>query len=93
MHRRRASARRSTSFDSDAYYSDAFNDPRGKVTPYAIANAQVSYRAGPARLFAAVTNIFDTIAATDVSPGETRADDSASITAPRRLSAGLEFSF
>jgi outer membrane receptor protein involved in Fe transport len=84
------------SFDvrySDAYYSDAFNDARGKVHPYAIANAQVSYRIGPSRLFAAVTNIFDTIAATDVSPGATRAEDSASITPPRRFSAGLEFAF
>jgi len=84
------------SFDarySDAYYSDAFNDARGKVHPYATANAQVSYRTGPGRLFLAVTNIFDTIAPIDISPGATRAEDSASITAPRRVSAGLEFAF
>lgn len=84
------------SFDarySDAYYSDAFNDARGKVHPYATANAQVSYRTGPARVFLAVTNIFDTIAPTEISPGATRAEDSASITEPRRVSAGLEFAF
>jgi outer membrane receptor protein involved in Fe transport len=84
------------SFDarySDAYYSDAFNDARGKVHPYATANAQVSYRTGPARAFLAVTNLFDTIAATDISPGATRAEDSASITTPRRVSAGVEFAF
>lgn len=84
------------SFDarySDAYYSDAFNDARGKVHPYATANAQVSYRTGPARLFLAATNLFDTIAPVDISPGATRAEDSASITAPRRVSAGLEFAF
>lgn len=84
------------SFDvrySDSYYSDAFNDPRGKVDPYAIANAQVSYRVGPARLFAAVTNIFDDISVQDMQPGVTAAGDVATLTPPRRVSAGLEFAF
>ncbi len=84
------------SFDvrySDSYYTDAFNDPRGKVDPYAIANAQVSYRVGPARLFAAVTNIFDDISVQNLQPGATPAGDVATVTPPRRLSAGLEFAF
>lgn len=84
------------SFDmrfTDAYYSDAFNDARGKTKPYTVANAQVSYRVGPARLFVAATNLFDTTDAVQISPGATRAGDIAVITRPRRVTGGIELSF
>jgi outer membrane receptor protein involved in Fe transport len=84
------------SFDlryTDAYYSDVFNDARGKTDPYAIANVQLSYRTGPVRLFASVTNLFDSTDVLQLSPGATRADDIATISRPRRLTAGVEFGF
>lgn len=84
------------SFDvryTDAYYSDVFNDARGKTDPYAIANAQLSYRTGPVRLFAAVTNLFDSTDVLLLTPGEIRADDVATISRPRRFTAGIEFGF
>ena len=84
------------SFDirfTDAYYSDAFNDARGKTRPYTIANAQASYRIGPARLFVAATNLFDTTDVQQLSPGATRADDIAVISRPRKVTGGIELSF
>ena len=84
------------SFDvhySDAYYSDVFNNARGKTDAYAIANAQLSYRTGPVRLFAAVTNLFDSTDVLLLTPGATRADDVATISRPRRFTAGIEFGF
>src|SRR3546814_8085638 len=58
------------SFDirfTDSYYSDVFKDARAKTDPYVLANAQISYRTGAARIFAAVTNLFNT---TDVRSEE-----------------------
>jgi outer membrane receptor protein involved in Fe transport len=84
------------SFDArftDSYYSDVFKDARAKTDPYALANAQISYRTGPARVFAAVTNLFDTTDILSLSPGETRADDIATISRPRRFTAGIEVDF
>lgn len=84
------------SFDmryTDAYYSDAFNDARGKVTPYTLANAQISYRAGPARFYVAASNLFDTTDAIFIFPGETLADNNATITRPRRITGGVEIAF
>lgn len=84
------------SFDmryTDAYYSDVFNDARGKTDPYTIANAQIAWETGPARLFMAATNLFNTTDAVLLMPGATYADDVATITRPRRVTAGVELSF
>ena len=84
------------SFDvryTDAYYSDAFNDARGKITPYTLANAQIAYRAGPARIFLAASNLFDTTDAIYLYPGETLIDNNATITRPRRITGGVEIAF
>lgn len=84
------------SFDvryTDAYYSDVFNHARGKTRPYLLANAQVGWRMGPARVYVAASNLFDTTDATFLTPGATFADDVATITRPRRVTAGVEVSF
>jgi outer membrane receptor protein involved in Fe transport len=84
------------SFDmryTDTYYSDVFNDARGKVRPYVLANAQIAWTTGPARLFVAATNLFNTTDVVLQAPGATFADDSATITRPRRVTAGVELSF
>ncbi len=84
------------SFDmryTDAYYSDALNTPRGKTDPYTLANAQISWKQGPARVFLAATNLFDTTDAVILNPGATRAADTATITRPRRVTGGVEVGF
>src|SRR3546814_1746106 len=81
------------SFDirfTDSYYSDVFKDARAKTDPYVLANAQISYRTGAARIFAAVTNLFNTTDVQSLVPGATRAEDIATISRPRRFTAGLE---
>ena len=84
------------SFDvrySDSYYSDVFNNARGKVDPYMLANAQIGYRVGPARVFVAATNLFDTIDPELYFPAASFASDLATITRSRRVTAGVELSF
>lgn len=84
------------SFDmryTDTYYSDAVNQARGKVKPYTLANAQIAWTAGPARLFVAASNLFDTTDAAMLSPGASYAQDVATITRPRRVTAGVEVAF
>lgn len=78
---------------TDSYYSDAFNEARGKTKPYTLANAQVAWRQGGFRIFAAATNLFDTTDAVLLSPGGTRDLDAATITRPRRVTGGVEVSF
>lgn len=78
---------------SDAYYSDVFNQARGKTDPYAIANAQVGYTFGQVRAFVAVTNLFDATGVQQISVGSTPADDIASISEPRRATFGVEAAF
>jgi outer membrane receptor protein involved in Fe transport len=85
---------------TDTYYSDVFNNARGKTKPYAIANAQIGYRLQlGARLFVSVTNLFNEttpvlintngIKATDGNP----AIDTANMPLKRRVSGGVEFNF
>src|SRR3546814_76375 len=84
------------SFDirfTDSYYSDVFKDARAKTDPYVLANAQISYRTGAARIFAAVTNLFNTTDVQSLVPGATRAEDIATISRPRRFTAGIEVGF
>jgi len=84
------------SFDiryTDAYYSDAVNQARGKTDPYTLANAQLSWRAGPARIFVAASNLFNTTDVLQLSPGMVRSADVATISRPRRVTGGVELSF
>jgi iron complex outermembrane receptor protein len=78
---------------TDAYYSDVFNNARGKTKPYAIADAQVGYRIKATRVFLAVNNLFDDKTAELLTPGVTAASDIANMTRPRRVSAGVELAF
>lgn len=84
------------SFDiryTDTYYSDNFNDARGKTDPYFVGNAQISWKPGPARFFVAATNLFDTTDVVSLTPGATRDGDVGVITRPRRVTGGVELSF
>lgn len=78
---------------SDAYYSSVTNEPRGKVDPYALVNAQAGYSLAGARLFVYVTNIFDSAAPVQLEPGATAAEDVAMIVRPRRAGIGLTWGF
>jgi iron complex outermembrane recepter protein len=78
---------------SDAYYSSVTNEPRGKVDPYALMNAQAGYSLSGARLFVFVTNIFDSAAPVLLEPGATTAEDVAMIVRPRRAGVGLTWGF
>jgi outer membrane receptor protein involved in Fe transport len=78
---------------SDAYYSDVNNDPRGRIDPYWVANAQIAYTLGKARVFAAVKNIFDRTQPLLISPGDDRADDVATLMQPRTVSMGVQLAF
>lgn len=78
---------------SDAYYSSVTNEPRGKVEPYALVNAQAGYSLSGARLFVFVTNVFDSAAPVLLEPGATTAEDVAMIVRPRRAGVGLTWGF
>jgi len=78
---------------SDSYYSEVVNNARGKTDPYWVANAKVGYRLDYVRIFAEVTNIFDTGKPIMLSPGATPAEDIATVMQPRTYSVGLQFSF
>lgn len=78
---------------TDAYNSDAFNDARGKITPYTLANAQISYRAGPVPIYVAASNLFNTADAIYIFLGESLTDSNATITPQRRITGGIEITF
>jgi outer membrane receptor protein involved in Fe transport len=79
---------------SDSYFSDVNNRPRGNVDPYWVANAQVGYTVGAARVFGFVNNVFDS-----GDPvlfdfiGATPAEDSIGILRPRTFGVGLQMTF
>jgi outer membrane receptor protein involved in Fe transport len=82
---------------SDGYFSSVNNDPRGKTDPYVVVNAQVGYRLSDddpdTRIFAFVTNIFDSGEPVLIEPGATPADDAALLLHPRAFGIGLEMRF
>lgn len=78
---------------SGSYHSDLDNQPRGKVGPYFVANAQAGYRFARARVYATVENLFDSDETLAVYSGVTPEEDTADILAPRTYWAGVEFSF
>lgn len=84
------------SFDlryTDAYYSEVFNQARGRTDPYFVANARISYTVGPAKLFVGATNLFNTFQPVYYSPGTTAAQDIAYLLPPRRVIGGIDLSF
>lgn len=78
---------------SDTYYSDSINSARGKVSPYTVVNAQVSYDFGKTRLFVATRNLLDTRTPVTIMLGATPALDSATLVQPRTFTVGLEREF
>jgi outer membrane receptor protein involved in Fe transport len=75
---------------TDTYYSDAFNTARGRTSPYAIFNAQLSYELSRVRVFLAGRNLFNSHAPIDILPGATPAQDEAQLTSPRTFTLGVE---
>jgi outer membrane receptor protein involved in Fe transport len=78
---------------SSSYYSDLDNQPRGKVDPYFVANAQAGYRFSRARVYAQVENLLDSAKPIAVYSGATPMEDTADILPPRTYWAGVEVSF
>lgn len=78
---------------SGSYFTDLHNQPRGKVDPFFVANAQAGYRWSRARLYASVENLFDSDKVLAVYSGAVAAEDVADILAPRTYWAGVEVSF
>jgi outer membrane receptor protein involved in Fe transport len=72
----------------DDYFSDDANTPAFRIGSYFIANAQIAYQWGPARLFAFATNIFDEFTLLQQFDAET-----ANVNDPREYGAGLELRF
>jgi iron complex outermembrane recepter protein len=78
---------------TDAYFSDVFNNARGRTDPYVLANAQAAYRFHGAKLTLAVTNLFDADEVVTRTPGTTPAADIATMTEPRRVTVSVEMQF
>jgi len=78
---------------TDAYYSEATNDPRGRTSPYAVVNGQLAYPVGPVRLTFTVRNLLDSAKPVSIGPGATPQDYSATILQPRSVTGGVEVRF
>jgi outer membrane receptor protein involved in Fe transport len=78
---------------SSSYYSDLDNQPRGRVGPYFVANAQVGYRFSRIRLYGSVENLFDSDEPIAVYSGATPEEDTADILHPRTYWVGAEMAF
>lgn len=74
---------------SDGYASDAANIRANVVGDYIVADVQASYSIGPMRLFAYATNVLGSDYELSIFSDGTIAN----IGDPRRVSAGVEFSF
>ena len=72
----------------DDYFSDDANTPAFRIGSYFIANAQIAYQWGPARLFAFASNIFDEFTLLQQFDAE-----NANVNDPREYGAGLELRF
>jgi iron complex outermembrane recepter protein len=78
---------------SSAYYSDVRNRAEEEVGPYWLANAQTGYRFGERlRVFAYVTNLFDSDEPVILDPVDTTTpdDDAAALLRPRSYGIGIE---
>src|SRR3546814_8817117 len=75
------------SFDirfTDSSYSNVFKDAPANTDPYVLTNAQISYRTDAARIFAAVTNLFNTTDVLSLVHGATRAQAIETTSRPLR---------
>lgn len=72
----------------DGYFSDDANTPELRIEDYFLANAQVSYEVGPARLFVYATNVFDTFTMLQEFDATT-----GNVNDPREYGAGVELRF
>ncbi|TXL72998.1 TonB-dependent receptor [Vineibacter terrae] len=99
-----ASYKHSSGFDvsvdarySSSYYSSANantsqpNNPRGRVDPYVVVNAQAGFTYGNARVFAFVNNLFDSGKPVAVWPFG--AVEEANILRPRWFGVGVQATF
>lgn len=77
----------------NSYYSDAANQPRGKVDPYFVANAELGYTFGQVRIYGEVNNLLDSDSELAVYPGATREEDGANVLAPRMYTVGAQYNF
>lgn len=81
---------------SSDYTSDVRNRPQDEVGPYWLANAQTGYRFGETlRMFAYVTNLFDSDEPVILDPVDTSTpdDDAAALLRPRAYGIGVEARF
>lgn len=78
---------------SGSYYSDEQNDPRGYIDPFLVANAQISYAWDNFRVFASVTNLFDSHHPVSIAYGDTSDLDNGFLVPQRRLIAGITVNF
>ncbi|MFC3051816.1 TonB-dependent receptor [Kordiimonas pumila] len=78
---------------SGSYYTDELNDPRGYIDPFWLANAQLSYAWDNVRVYASVSNLFDSDHPVGILPGNTASLDHAFLVPKRRLIAGVTLNF
>lgn len=78
---------------SGGYFSDEINDPRGHIDPYWTANVQLAYQFERVRLYANVSNLFDSGKPVNIFYGDTAAQDLGILLQPRRFIAGVEVRF
>jgi len=72
----------------DDYFSDDANTPAFRIGSYVIADAQIAYQVGPARLFAYATNLFDEFTLLQQFDAT-----NANVNDPREYGAGIELRF
>lgn len=78
---------------TSGYYSDVTNEARGETEAHWIADASVGYRFEQLRVFARVSNLFDTEEALLLTPGGIPDDDVALLPQPRTATVGMEFMY
>jgi outer membrane receptor protein involved in Fe transport len=78
---------------SGSYFSDEANDPRGAIDPFWLANAQIAYSWDNVRVFANVSNLFNSDHAVSIAYGDTRELDNGFLVPARRLMAGVTINF
>jgi outer membrane receptor protein involved in Fe transport len=74
---------------SDRYHTDVINEPRARIDPYWVVNAQVAWRFSRVRVHAAVTNLFDNVEPVLLYPGTTPDLDTATLLMPRMVTVGV----
>lgn len=78
---------------SSSYYTEVSNNPRGKIDPYVVVNAQAGFTWGNARVFAFVNNLFDAGKPIAVFTSGAPATDIANVLRPRWYGIGAQVMF